>query len=137
MDVGSNDCGNGHSCPAGKACSGAGCTESYTPPPGRRDGPLAKNPESESLFSKRVPSTTGLFLFLFCLYAAIKETVKAKVPAPYKVITTFVIAGVEWAIYAQIGVSPDDPKIVDVVAMSAPLLVTTGVLWGVSSTPNS
>jgi Domain of unknown function (DUF4189) len=93
------------------------------PPPGLL---LALDRNSNDLgtdfFSKPVSKDTALAILLFCIWMAIKEMVKSKVPPKYKFLAVFIIAGIEWSVYYVTGVNPGEPKIIDLVAMSVPLL---------------
>jgi hypothetical protein len=94
------------------------------PPVVMNAAPNPQGADYSTFLKKPVPEVTALMIFLFFLYAAIKETVKSRVPERYKVLAAIGVAAFEFAIYSFIGVSPSDPKIIDVVAMSGPLAVT-------------
>jgi hypothetical protein len=85
--------------------------------------PMAIPNANESNFMKKpVSEATAWAIFLFCLYAAIKETVKAKAPPQFKFLIAFGLAATEYGIYLISGFNPGDPKIVDVISMNIPLI---------------
>jgi hypothetical protein len=48
--------------------------------------------------------------------------VKAKTPPRYKFLAAFGLAGVEWGLFALTGMNPNDPKIIDLIAVNIPLV---------------
>jgi hypothetical protein len=73
-------------------------------------------------FRRSAPETTSWAIFLFCLYAAIKETVRANAAARYKFFVAFGLAGLEWAIFSMTAINPGEPKIADLISINVPLV---------------
>lgn len=126
------DCGSGRYCPLGTTCGPNSCQRAVAlPVEPAPPSPQVQAPNN-NVFGKDIPQGYAWAWVAFCLMAAAKELIKSGTPPPYKFVTAGVLAGIEGIVYLMTGYSTGDPKIMDVLAMSAP---PAGVYLGAGFLP--